>query len=239
MNRRLTMMKRILLAPVLALLLVSCGFERPDESAPVERDKVSVPGAGVDRANLELRMGAGEIKIRGGAQDLVDGTLEYRGKDAKPKVTNSNVGSHVSVTIEQPEGARHHSGHDVWDLSLSPKPLLDLTLNCGAGHSDLRLGDLSLRSLEVHSGVGQVEVDLRGQPKRDYDVTINGGVGQAKVYLPHDVGVYAEAHGGIGSIDVTGLEKRGDHYENSAYGKAPVTVRLQVHGGIGQIYLID
>ena len=87
-------------------------------------------------------------------------------------------------------------------------------------------------------GAGQVELDLRGTPSRDYDVHIAGGVGQATVHLPQGVGIWAEAHGGIGSITVTGLQKRGDHWENDLYDKSSVSVRLRIEGGIGQIQLI-
>jgi hypothetical protein len=79
---------------------------------------------------------------------------------------------------------------------------------------------------------------LRGHPTRDYDVEGSGGVGQATVHLPQEVGIRAEAHGGLGSINVTGLEKTGDHYENSLYDKAKVNLRLKVEGGIGQINIL-
>jgi predicted membrane protein len=100
------------------------------------------------------------------------------------------------------------------------------------------LGDLSLRSVTVHMGAGQVDLDLEGHPSRDYDVNISGGVGQATVRLPHDVGIRAEAHGGIGSINVTGLEKKGGAWENDLYDNAKVNVRLKVEGGIGEIRII-
>ncbi|MBV9766681.1 MAG: hypothetical protein JOZ48_17680, partial [Acidobacteriaceae bacterium] len=77
-----------------------------------------------------------------------------------------------------------------------------------------------------------------GKPSRDYDVNISGGVGQATINLPEGVGVYAEAHGGIGSVNVTGLEKRGDHWENTLYDNSKVNLRLKVQGGIGEIRII-
>jgi hypothetical protein len=49
--------------------------------------------------------------------------------------------------------------------------------------------------------------------------------------------VRATAHGGIGAIHVRGLKKDGDAYVNEAYGKSPVTVKVQVEGGVGEINL--
>jgi predicted membrane protein len=70
-------------------------------------------------------------------------------------------------------------------------------------------------------------------------VSINGGVGEATVRLPSDVGVYAEARGGIGEISAKGMHQDGSTYYNDAYRKSPVTIKLDVHGGIGSIKLIS
>jgi hypothetical protein len=45
------------------------------------------------------------------------------------------------------------------------------------------------------------------------------------------------ARGGIGEIRAGELKKDGDIYTNDAYGKSPVTLQVEVEGGIGQINL--
>jgi predicted membrane protein len=95
-----------------------------------------------------------------------------------------------------------------------------------------------LRTIEVHIGAGQVDLDLRGEPKHSYEVNVSGGVGQATVQLPKNAGIRAEAKGGIGHIDVDGLQKKGDHWENDAYETAKYTVQVKVTGGIGNIKII-
>jgi predicted membrane protein len=95
-----------------------------------------------------------------------------------------------------------------------------------------------LRSVEVNMGAGQLDVDLRGAPKRSYNVRINGGVGEATVYVPRSVAVEATATGGIGEVSVSGLEKRGGYWFNPAHEHDPVTVRVDVKGGVGQIRLV-
>jgi hypothetical protein len=86
-------------------------------------------------------------------------------------------------------------------------------------------------------GVGQVELDLRGKPAHDYNVEIHGGIGQAIVHVPSSVGIMANASGGIGDIEVHGLEKNNGHWTNAAYGHSPVTIHLEINGGIGNITL--
>ncbi|HYA96899.1 MAG TPA: LiaF domain-containing protein, partial [Methylomirabilota bacterium] len=97
--------------------------------------------------------------------------------------------------------------------------------------------DVPLTRLEVNMGAGQLDLDLTGPRKENMTVVIHGGVGQARIRLPKDVGVRADAHGGIGSIDVSGLRHDGGEYVNDAYGKSPVTIDLNVQGGVGQITL--
>ena len=221
------------------LLLTGCEFDHA-VTGPLRDEPVAIDSGHADRANVELDMGAGELRLRGGAQKLLEGEFEYNVPEWKPTVRSEVTGSHATVTIREPEhvhpgGNRHYR----WDLQLNDGVILDLALNCGAGQARMDLGDLDLRSVTVHMGAGQVELDLRGHPSRDYDVNVSGGVGQATIRLPEGVGVRAEAHGGIGSIDVSGLEKHGDHYENSLYDNAKANIRLRVNGGIGEIRIID
>ena len=225
----------------LGLSLISftgCDVHRPN-TGPLHNEPISIDLGDAERANVELNMAAGEMMLHGGAQKLLEGSFEYNIAEWKPTVHNSTAGSHVAVTIQQP-GHTGFGGNtrNRWDLKLNDNVLLDLALHCGAGQAQLELGDLKLRDLNVQMGAGQVELDLRGKPSRDYDVNISGGVGQATIQLPEGVGVWAQAHGGIGNIEVTGLEKRGDHWENSLYDNAKVNVRVKVEGGIGEIRIV-
>jgi hypothetical protein len=223
------------------LLLSGCGLDSQETLGPMVDQPVSIEAGTADRANVELNMRAGELRLSGGASKLLEGTLEYNLVRYKPQVTSSKNGVHATVTVRQPEGGSTNWGgkaRNTWDLQLADKTLLDLSVNCGAGQAKLNLGDVLLRSLQVQIGVGQVDLDLSGQPRRDYEVNIHGGIGQASVHLPTGVGIFATAHGGIGSINVTGLQKDGDHWQNDLYDKAKVNVKIEVNGGIGEIRLI-
>lgn len=219
-------------------VLGSCEYRRA-EIGPVHDEPVSIDLGNVKRANVQLDLGAGELTVRSGVGKLLRGRFEYNVAAWKPEVTYSASGSSADLTIRQPHGGGGFGNtRNTWDLELNDRVLLDFTLNCGAGQSKLEMGDLDLQHVAVKFGAGQVDLDLRGKPTHDYDVDISGGVGQATVRVPVDAGVRAEAHGGIGQINVTGLEKHGDHYENSLYGNSKVNVRLQVQGGIGEIRII-
>jgi hypothetical protein len=223
---------------IAGLLLCSCAFHHA-ETGPLQDEPVAIDLGDAKSATVQLNLAAGELVLRGGASKLLQGRFEYNVPAWKPEVHSSVSGSAANITIEQ----RHHGNgfgntKNLWDLEMNDKVLLDLTLDCGAGRTRLELGDLNLQNVQVHFGAGEVDVDLRGKPSHDYDVNISGGVGHATVRVPDSVGVRADAHGGIGRISVTGLENRGDHYENNHYGHSNVNVRLRVEGGIGEIRII-
>lgn len=232
--------KRLLLTCLSFALIWGCSVDLDHvETGPTETEPVSVDAGSATHANVELNMGMGQMTVSGGASKLVQGSLEYNSARMKPEVTSSVNGDHTTVTVRQPNGnGSFGKTRNVWDLQVSDKPLMDLSVNCGAGQAKLNLSDVALRNLEVHIGAGNLDVDLSGTPKQDYEVTINGGVGQAIVHLPQGVGISAVAHGGLGKITVTGLEKDGDHWRNDLYDKAKVNVKIDVEGGIGNINLI-
>ncbi|MEP6962283.1 MAG: hypothetical protein ABI995_09395, partial [Acidobacteriota bacterium] len=64
------------------------------------------------------------------------------------------------------------------------------------------------------------------------------GVGQATVHLPRSVAISATAQGGIGDINVEGLEKRNDRWINPSQENNPITIRVEVKGGVGEIKII-
>lgn len=226
---------------VSAAVVTSAGCNvRHIETGPLQTDPVSIDLGKTEHADLDLKLGAGQLDVSGGADQLVGGEFEYNVAEWKPKVSSSVIGSHTTVTIEQPAHAGFGGNpHYRWNLKLNNSAIFDVSLHMGAGQANLQLGDVQLRDVAVEIGAGKVDLDLRGKPTRDYDVRISGGVGQATVYLPHDVGIWAEAHGGLGSITVNGLEKRDDHYQNSLYDTAKVHVHLKVEGGVGQIQILD
>jgi len=197
---------------------------------------VDLQGATAVTANLNFP--AGELNIGGGSPHLVDADLNYVDTNSEPNFDYTVTSGHGQLNVNEKDGGTHFGGHDdKWDLHFNNTVPLDLTLQMGAGQSNLQLADLNLTHLEVHMGVGQMTLDLTGPRKQDLSADIHGGVGQARIRLPKDVGVRAHAKGGIGGVNTQGLTKQGDEYVNAAYGKSPVTIDLNVEGGIGEIDL--
>jgi N-terminal domain of toast_rack, DUF2154 len=228
---------RTALAAAATVVLTGCSINI-DSGGPVQHMSKSIDLDKSEMARVEIKMGAGELRVEGGSTKLMDAGFDYNSESSKPVVHYNGSSFRGELLIEQPSG--FHGGTNStykWDLHLNDKLPLDFVTHLGAGEAHLNLGTMNLRSVEVHMGVGQVEIDLRGKPARDYNVEIHGGIGQAIVHLPSSVGIVANASGGIGDIDVHGLEKHNGHWTNSAYEHSPVTIHVDVKGGIGNITL--
>jgi N-terminal domain of toast_rack, DUF2154 len=190
------------------------------------------------RATLE--MGAGDINLSGGSSHLLEADFDYRSSSGTPKVDYSISGTTGELRISQDDDNQIHTTSDNhWTLHLANDVPLEIKIDMGAGHGNLRLRDIAVTRLNLDMGAGQVDVDLTGDRKSDLTADIEGGVGEANIRLPKNVGVIVHASGGLGTIDAHGLKHDGDEYTNELYGKSPVTIHLKVEGGVGRIVLTE
>lgn len=213
-----------------ASLVVACAA--PRESQTITR---TVELAGAESAAVNLRMGAGELNVSGGASDLMDATFRFNVPSWEP-VVEHDAGPRATLDVRQPSGSPSFGRtENRWDVRLNDAVPIDLTAGMGAAQAELTLGGLSLRSLHVEQGVGELRLDLRGTPRQSYDVQVKGGVGSARIRVPDSVAVVVTVASGIGSVDVDGLVKRGDTWYNPDHEDDPIAIHLEVQSGVGQV----
>lgn len=222
-----------LITVILTVCLAGCG-----RVSQLETSTESVELGGAESVRIELRMGAGELKISGRAKKLMEAEFTYP-LEWKPEVRYAVTAGEGRLRVEQPHGPSGslRGNRYVWDLLFNDAIPMELNITIGAGRSDLTLGSLMLKRLDIELGAGEANVDLTGHWKSSLSASIRGGVGTASVRLPSDVGVRVEAQAGIGTINAGGLKRNGDAYVNDAYGKSDVTLRISIQGGIGTINL--
>jgi hypothetical protein len=221
------------------LLLVVAGIALSFQTASRRiHDVQAIDRQGSEPVRAHIKMPAGELKVSGGATKLMEADFNYDEAEGKPETSYHVSGGTGELDVTQP-GKKFHFGpaHNEWSIRLANEVPMQLKVDMGAGHSDLKVGGLSLTRLDISMGAGQFTADLTGDWKKDLDAEIHGGVGHAIILLPEDVGVRVHATGGIGSINSGGLKRDGDEYVNDMYGKSPVTLRLDVSGGVGNIDL--
>jgi hypothetical protein len=233
-------MSGVLIAVVLLMLVLGVGVwhrgRRVVRNEQHDTQTVDLQGATAVSANLQFP--AGQLNIAGGSDKLLDANFRYDESDSTPHIDYNVNGGHGQLKIvEKKDQVYFGSNDNQWDFRFNNNVPLDLTIEMGAGQSDLQMADVNLTHLQVHVGAGQMTLDLTGPRKQDLAAEIQGGVGQARIRLPSDIGVRARASGGIGSVNAHGFTKQGDEYVNAVYGKTPTTIDLNVQGGIGEIDL--
>src|SRR5215208_3172202 len=235
----------ILSVVVVALMIVltgACGTQGggTPQVGKMQHDSKSVDPKNAQSARAQLKMGAGELNVTGGADRLMEGEFSYNVSDWKPEVSYDVSGEKGELVVKQGSangGNLSGGARNEWNISMNDEVPTDLVVQMGAGESALDLDSLTLTGVDLQMGAGKTTVDLTGDYAKSFDASIQGGVGEATVLLPSKVGVKAKAAGGLGGINAKGLKKVGDSYVNDAYGESEVNLSVDVKGGVGEINL--
>jgi hypothetical protein len=219
---------------VLALTLAGC-----EDMGDITTDAKTVEAEGAESVEVNLKMGAGELRVSGGAEALMEADFTYRSRRQPPEVEYyvSEGRGVLTVRHRRSSGPFLGSSKNEWDVRLNSRIPVKLEVDLGAGESRLDLSELDLRALTVDMGVGEMKLDLRGRYQQNLDVSIDGGIGSGTIYFPSEAGVRVRVDGGLGSVDASGFHKSGHFYTNDAYGKAPIAIDVNIDAGIGSIDL--
>ena len=222
------------------LLISSCGLLNTTRVTDTRTESQTVELGSANEARVRIEMGAGQLSVANGAQALMEGTFRYNVADWQPRLDYSVSGSQGVLLVD-------HSGDDIpvggelvneWNLSLNNLVPIDLEVQTGAGETELDLRDLNLTALQVQIGAGSTNIDLSSALDHDLHVAISGGVGNLSVKLPGEMGVRVSVDTAIGGLTNSGLEKDGEYYVNDAYGSSPNTLFLDISAGVGSINLL-
>jgi predicted membrane protein len=215
-----------------------------------------------DEVRVQLKMGAGELQIDGGADELLEADFSYNVADWEPEVDYHITDGNGRLTVRQPRSDKLSIRGNIryeWDLKFNDDVPLDMRIECGAGQSDIELSSLNITKLDMKLGAGDVDIDLsnntsltdfeldmgagnvsvnlNGDWEHNVDVSIQGGVGQTTIYLPENIGVRVRVDKGIGDVDTSGLYRDGNTYVNKDYEESDTTIEVNIQAGIGQVNL--
>jgi hypothetical protein len=236
MARYVVVILSIIMVAGTALLAEACGVKQVGD---LQRQSQSVDVEEARSVRADLRMGAGQLNLTGGADRLMEADFFYNVADWKPEVDYEVSGDTGELSVKQDiiAGVPVGEARNEWDIHLNDEVPTKLSVQMGAGESNLDLDSLTPTGLALHMGSGKTTVDLTGDYARSLDASIEGGVGEATVLLPSEVGARVSAEGGLGKINAKGLRREGDSYVNDVYGDSEVTVDVHIQGGVGQITL--
>lgn len=221
---------------VVILAVVAC---RPAIGS-MRSEARTVELAGAESTDVSIEMGAGELRLTGGSGELMEATFSYNSGRWRPEVHYDVRASRGDLEVRQPAGMNvswPDNYRNEWDVRLNDDVPMDVRVGLGAGRCQLDLAGLSLTSVEIDAGAGDVLVDLSGDWAVDLRASIDGGVGKLTVLLPPDVGVEAVVRGGLGGVSASGLRLEGGAYVNESFGEADATLYLEIERGVGQVEL--
>ncbi len=253
---------------VIATALISLGcsvngvkFESVEVGELIQ-DSKTITREDAKEVRVTVKMSAGDLKVNGGADDLLEADFTYNVEEWKPEVEYQVKDDEGRLTLRQPDTDKFSARGDIryeWDLQFDDETPLNIRVECGAGNTDLDLSTLNVTQLDVKLGAGDAELDLNknrslsdlditmgagkltldltGQWEEDVTVAIQGGVGDITLLLPEDIGVKVNVTKGIGDIDNSGLYERDGAYVNKAYDDADVRLEVTLQAGVGQINL--
>ena len=250
----------------LLILTMGCGFSgyriNRVNVGEMQYDSQTVELGSAEEVRVDIRMGAGELKIDNRAESLMEADFTYNIEAWAPEVSYNVEDEQGHLTIRQPQTNQISVNGNMkyeWDLRFSRDVPLDMRIDCGAGDHDIDLAELYVTSLDVKMGAGNVkmnltenpdltdvefdigagnvELDLDGTWEHDVDVSIQGGVGRIVLRLPKDTGVRVNVSKGIGNVDTSGLSRQGEYYTNAAYGESDAVLDINIQAGVGQIEL--
>lgn len=232
----------LIIALVALFALAGCGRQLSDftvETGPTVTDTQTVQSLGAQAVEADIKLGVGRLAIAGGAPELMTGTFTYNVPAWQPEVSYELNGNRGALRVSQPGGAEATipSSPNVdyeWDLRFNNAIPLALNADLGVGSGELDLRGLNLTELDVTTGVGSATIDLGGAWNQSFNVSIQRGVGKTNLIIPSQVGVQIRPRTGLDNVLVYGLVQNGEVYHNSQYGISPITIDIEILGGLGE-----
>jgi hypothetical protein len=191
-------------------------------------------------AKVLIEFGAGQLKVEGGADKLIEAAFRYNFDDWKPQVSYNINGGRGELVVNIPGDNKLPVGRDQineWDLRLNNGVPLDLEIQTGAGKSNLYLSTLQASNLRIEVGAGSTNLDLSGNWDYDVSADITGGVGNLSIMLPTEMGVRIIMDAALVNVTANGLIVEEGGYVNKAFGSAPHTLTLKLQAGVGSVVL--
>jgi N-terminal domain of toast_rack, DUF2154 len=221
--------------------LIGCSLLSTTSVNEVRNETQAIDLGSASSAKVVVDFSAGQLKVAGGTDKLMEATFRYNVDDWKPQINYNVNGSQGELVVNNPrDNNKLPVGREVineWDIRLNNGVPLDLEIGTGAGESNLDLSALDASSLQVNVGAGNTDLDLSGNWDHDVNADVTGGVGKLSIQLPAEMGVRVSMDTGLVNVTANGLIIEEGGYVNKAFGSAAHTLTLNLHAGVGSVVL--
>lgn len=214
-------------------------------SAEWRTEHVEYPLANVEKASvfIDYTTLPGYLSAAEDSPNLIEADVTYRGD----LVFDADVRQDQADVKLESYFMNWGFGHDLidrdngsWDVRLSPKTALDLSLDTGSGRYDFDLSNLRISDLFIDVGSGSVDLILPSEGH--FEARIDGGSGSLEITLPETVGMQVELDSGSGAFRpderfrlVAGRQNDDSVWETENFPSAEHTILMEIDQGSGSI----
>ncbi len=175
---------------ILALMVILLMFSgcATVEVGELQTESRSVELEYADSVNILMDMSNGEMILSGGADTLLDAVFTYNVEAWMPEIEYTVIGGKGELIVRQPSviGTTGLGARNEWDLAINEDVPIDLSIDMSSGNCDFNMDSSLLKTLEIDSSSGNVDVTLLGNQSLLQEVNIDMSSGAASVDLSGD-----------------------------------------------------
>jgi hypothetical protein len=184
----------------------------------------NVAREGATEMSLTLGYGAGELRLAGGASDLLAVRSTHHDVDLQ-RVFRSGTTATVSVRSDAPNPGFVATTRS-WDVQVPSDIPVALTLDLGAGDFNVDLRDVMITRATVNNGASDLTIGLP-IPKGEVPMTISTGASSVTLEAPAGIHYRVTTTGGLNSV--TGTQ------ETAGYAAARDRLTITISAGMSSI----
>lgn len=211
-------------------------------NAPAQATTAGIGLDGAAEARVRIRHGAGTLRVTGGAAPGMLATGSFTGGVVQDR---RREGERLELSLASridgflfPRRWGPGGAYD-WTLALSEVVPLDLTVETGAGRSQLDLSAVRLSRLRLTTGASETSLILPARPVGTCPIRIEGGVASISVRLPESVEAFLSQASGLTDthIDRRPFLRVPGGYQTAGYAGASDRLEIKVSMGLGAFTL--
>ncbi len=116
--------------------------------------------AGVNPVHLNINMGAGKLQITGGANTLVEGSVQYNVDGWKPEVTKTENRIQISQQNRDVTNIPTQNVQNDWNVQLGDTTPIALRLEAGAYQGTIDLSGVPIADVDISDGASEATVEF-------------------------------------------------------------------------------
>lgn len=222
-----------IIAAIFAVIWVGTGrYEANTSGVNVQNISVNTK-QDVSRADVSIKAGASKINVDSDDMaDVVSARLESDGLRLDEDNSRDGMTQVVELSTSAYRGKWFGLQQNTWDITLTERLPMKLTIDAGASSIDADLSRVRLTDLTVKAGASNTVITL-GDTVAKFNVDIDSGASSTTLRIPSSSGVAMTFDGGLSSREFEDLKEvsKGE-YQSDNYKTAKNVIIINVDAGL-------